>query len=85
MSIISGKIVFPYQLTMFAGIQKHFDNNISINDENKNRVETTVSNQHMWVRNHVSIFLSIVNKDLQVIIKYCMYNKYSLSLKGYRF
>ena len=29
-------------------------------------VETTVANQRTWVRNHVSTFLTIVNKDLPV-------------------
>ena len=29
-------------------------------------VETTVANQRTWVRHHISTFLSIVNKDLQV-------------------
>ena len=36
-----------------------------------------VSKQCTWVRNHVSTFLKLVNKDL--------FNKYSLFLKGYRF
>ena len=30
------------------------------------RVEMTVANQRTWVRNHVSTFLSIVNKNLPV-------------------
>ena len=33
----------------------------------KIKVKTTVANQRTWVRNHVSTFLSIVNKDLPVI------------------
>ena len=43
-------------------------------------VKKTVANQCMWVRNQVSTFLSLVDKELPVN---CFYNKYSLSLKGY--
>ena len=44
---------------------KHFDIYITY-EENENSVKTTVANQCTWVRNHVSTFLSIVNKDLPV-------------------
>ena len=38
------------------------------------------------VANQVSTFLSLVNKELQCTSKnYCIYNKYLLSLKRYRF
>ena len=43
------------------------------------------SNQCTWVWNQVSTFLSLVNKDLTVKNTDCIYNKCSLSLKGYIF
>ena len=37
-----------------------------MNEENEKHVETTVVTHGRWVRNHMSTFLSIVNKDLPV-------------------
>ena len=34
------------------------------NDENENHVKTTQTSQCTWVRNRVSTFLSLANKDL---------------------
>ena len=49
------------QLTIFTGILLKAQKK-----ENENRVRTTVVNQCTWVRNQVSTFLSLVNKDLPV-------------------
>ena len=56
--------------TMFAGILlKNFDIFL-INDENENHVKTTVAKQWTWVRNRMSTFLSLLNKDLPIKILY---------------
>ena len=40
-----------------------------MNDENENRVKTTITNQCTWVRNDMATFQWIVNKDIPCTIK----------------